>query len=352
MTITRRALARGAAGLALSAPFIARARAPDTTLTLASFSGVFQENYHAAVVEPFMAAHPGIRVSYAGMRNSAEMLGTLRAQRNAPQLDVVLLDMTSARVASGESLFEPIARESLPVLDELDPRAFLPGVAGPAVTADHLVLIYAPDRVSPAPTSWRELWKPEHRRKVAFAGVPDLGGVALVLIANRLAGTDDYLGGVDRGIALLGDLAPNVLSFDPKPDAYAFIVNGTSALGYGWNGRAQLYARQSPGRIAATVPAEGSVMLLNTINLVRDAPQREAARLFIAYALGAAAQSAVADRMFYAPMNRRAVVGPDAQSRIVRPDQTASWLPVNWLDIAPLRDRINDSWRRNVVTRG
>ncbi|MGR0187019.1 extracellular solute-binding protein [Azospirillum aestuarii] len=352
MTITRRAVTRGLAGLALAAPFVRSAVAQERTVTLASFSGVFQENYRAAVVEPFKAAHPGIAVEYVGLRNSAETLGTLRAQRNAPQTDVVLLDMISAKAATAEGLFEPIPRDSLPSLADLDPGAFLPGVAGPAASADHLVLLYAPDRVNPAPSSWRDLWREENRRRVAFAGVPDLAGVALVLIANRLAGQDDYRQGVDKGIALVGDLAPNVLSFDPKPDAYAFIVNGTAALGLGWNGRAQLYARQSPGRIASLVPAEGSVTIKHSINLVQGAPQREAARLFIDYALGAQAQGAVADRLFLSPMNRRAAVAEATRDRIVRPEQTADWLPVDWLEMGPLRERIHEAWRRGVIARG
>ncbi|CCD02078.1 exported protein of unknown function (plasmid) [Azospirillum baldaniorum] len=85
MTITRRAVTRGLAGLALAAPFVRSATAQERTVTLASFSGVFQENYRAAVVEPFKAAHPGIAVEYVGLRNSAETLGTLArpAQRAA-----------------------------------------------------------------------------------------------------------------------------------------------------------------------------------------------------------------------------------------------------------------------------
>ncbi len=214
----------------------------------------------------------------------------------------------------------------------------------------------ADDLESLGPEGFAEHFRAVHRRThgydVAFAGVPDLAGRALVLIANRLAGQDDYRQGVDKGIALVGDLTPNVLSFDPMPDAYAFIVNGTAALELGWNGRAQLYARQSPGRIASLVPAEGSATIKHSINLVQGAPQREAARLFIDYALGAQAQGAVADRLFLSPMNHRAAVAEATRDRIVRPEQTADWLPVDWLEMRPLRERIHEAWRRGVIARG
>ncbi|WP_426958664.1 extracellular solute-binding protein [Muricoccus radiodurans] len=349
MPISRRQL--GLAGGLLAAPFVRPAIAQDRTFTLAAYSGVFEENYRAAVVEPFLRSHPGIRINYFGMPNSAQMLGTLRAQKAAPQIDAVLFDLTFAKAATDEGLFEPIPRDSMPVLAELDQeRAFPAGVPSPAVTFDHLALTFSPERVQPRPDSWRVLWDPRYRGKVAFAGVPDLGGISIVLLANMMEGERDYMRSIDRGIASVAQMAPNVLNFDPKPDSYAFIVNGTSSLGYGWNARAQLYAKANPGQIEGIVPKEGSVAILNTINLVKGAAQSDAAKAFIAYALGAEAQGAFAERMYYGPVNTKVTLSPEAASRIASQEQRAAWLPVNWLEVARIRDRINEQWRRRVLT--
>ncbi len=351
MQITRRWLGRGLAGSLAGATLARPALTQERTLTLAAYSGVFEENYKPAVIEPFLRAHPGIRINYFGMPNSAQMLGTLRAQKASPQIDVTLFDLTFAKAATDEGLFEPIPRDSMPVLAELDQeRAFPPGVPSPAVTFDHLALIFSPQRVTPRPDSWRVLWDPRYRGKIAFAGVPDLGGISIVLLANMMEGERDYMRSVDKGIASVAQMAPNVLNFEPRPDSYTFIVNGTTSLGYGWNARAQLYARANPGVIEGIVPKEGSVAIMNTINLVRGAAQQEAAKIFISYALGAEAQSAFAERMFYGPVNTKVQLSPEATSRIATQEQRASWLPVNWLEVARIRDRINEQWRRRVLT--
>jgi putative spermidine/putrescine transport system substrate-binding protein len=351
MLTTRRRIGQGLAGGLLSVPFIRRASAQERTITVAAYSGVFEENYKAAVIEPFLRSHPGIKINYFGMPNSAQMLGTLRAQKAAPQIDVMLFDLTFAKAAADEGLFEAIPRDSLPVLAELDQqRAFQPGVPGPAVTFDHLALTFSPERVTPRPDSWRVLWDPRYRGKIAFAGVPDLGGISIVLLANMMEGERDYMRSFDKGIASVAQMAPNVLNFDPKPDSYSFIVNGTSSLGYGWNARAQLYAKANPGLIEGIVPKEGSVAIMNMINLVKGSGQQDAAKVFLAYALGAEAQSAFAERMFYGPVNTKVTLSAEAAPRIASLEQRASWLPVDWLEVARLRDRINEQWRRRVLT--
>ncbi|MBE9606346.1 ABC transporter substrate-binding protein [Acetobacteraceae bacterium H6797] len=352
MSLTRRQFGLGLATAAAVSPLARPALAQQRTITVCAYSGLFEQNYVPAVIEPFMKAHPGIKVNYYGTPGSAQMLGMLRAQKNAPQLDVTLFDLTFAKAATDEGLFEIIPRDSMPVLSELSDRAFQPGVAGPAVTFDHLVMIYSPERVNPAPTSWREFWNPALKGKVTITGVPDLGGVSMVLLANMMEGERDYMRSVTKGINAMADMAPNVLTFDPKPDAYTFILNGTSSLGHGWNARAQLYAKQNPGKIASVVPKEGSVAIMNTINVVKGSANQEASREFIAYALSAEAQAAFSNRMFYGPVNTKAVLSDEAKPLLATPEQMNSWLPVNWLDVAKIRDNIGVQWRRRVITAG
>lgn len=70
------------------------------------YSGVFEDNYTAAVVAPFAAA--GTSVQYVGGDSSAAMLGQLRTQKTDPQLDVVIMDTTTAALACSEGLVEPL----------------------------------------------------------------------------------------------------------------------------------------------------------------------------------------------------------------------------------------------------
>jgi putative spermidine/putrescine transport system substrate-binding protein len=81
--LTRRAVVQ--TGLAaLAAPRIARDQMPHESITLMAYGGIFRDNYIRAVVEPFRQAFPSVTVSYAQGGNSAQMVGSLRAQKADP----------------------------------------------------------------------------------------------------------------------------------------------------------------------------------------------------------------------------------------------------------------------------
>ena len=334
----------------LAMPFIRTAHAAPRTVTFAAYAGIFQENYEPVVVDAFRRAYPDINVFYYPITNSAQTLGMLRAQRALPQIDVAMMDVTVAKTATDEGLLEPIPRDSLPVLAELTPKAFIDGVAGPAVLYDNLVLLYGPNQVKTEPTSWKVLWDGAFTREIAITAAPDIIGLAFTLVANRVFGGGDYRQSLDAGITAISEMAPRVLTWDPKPDAYTFIIEGSAALGVGWNARGQTYALQSNGRLVAAIPDEGSLFQVNTINLVKGSQQSDEALKFLAYTLSAEAQKAFTERMFYGPVNTHAEIDPKALARTAStPARLAKMMEVDWLVVAKMREAVTDQWRRRIL---
>ncbi len=349
MILTRRRILAASAAAPLAMPYVARAQ--QAGITVAAYAGIFQDNYEPAVVEPFRRANPGIKVTYFSMGNSAQALGQLRAQKANPQVDCVMMDVSVAKAASDEGLFEPVDARSVPSLADLSPRAFTPGVHAPAVTFDNLVLLYSPERVKPAPTSWRVFWEPKYKDQIAINGVPDIVGLGFLMMANKTFGGEDYRQ-LDKGFEAVGNMASNVLSWDPKPDAYSFITNGTASLGVGWNARGQIYSDQSGGKLAAVLPQEGALFQINVLGLVKGSKQPDAARAFMNHALGAEAQAAFTERMFYAPTNTKAKVSEAALAKTAAsPERMAMMLPVDWLEVAKFREGVTEQWRRRILTR-
>ena len=145
---------------ALAAPSIARAQAPRGSITLMGYSGIFQDNYTRAVVEPFQRAFPDVKVNYAPGGTSAQMLGKLRAQKADPQVDVAIMDVTTSTIGNAEGLFAKFTPGEAPSLNELYPEArAVGGEFGPAVTYDHLVIVYDTQNVKPPPAKLADLWR-------------------------------------------------------------------------------------------------------------------------------------------------------------------------------------------------
>jgi len=352
MAVRRRvliaSLAAAAAVFAVSVPARAQDASVSGTVTLAAYSGIFQDNYMKAVVEPFMKKFPNVKVTYYPFPNSAQMLGALRAQKGSPQIDVALLDVSIAKVGTDEDLFAPLDPAAVPSIANLYDLAAAPGVLGRAVTFDHLTLIYNTKAIAVPPTSWNALWDRALSGKVAIMGVPDIQGIALTIMANKIAGGGDPSAGVEKGIARMVELAPLVQTWDPKPDVYTPIINGTADIGIGWNARSQFYHDESKGVLGAVLPQEGSVFQVNMLNLVKGSPNQKAALAFINYALGPEAQKSFTETMFYAPTNRKAEISKAALDRTAA-GHMSSMVPVDWIAMAKARDRLTEQWRRQVL---
>jgi putative spermidine/putrescine transport system substrate-binding protein len=278
------------------------------------------------------------------------MLGQLRTQKTDPQLDVVIMDTTTAAIACAEGLVEPLTPAMLPVLDQIDAQARgAGGKCGPGVTFDHLVVVYDSKAVSPAPTSVKAMWDPRWKGRVGMDAPPNILGLGLTAILAHAA-TGDWTK-ADPAFEELRALAPSVQTFQPQPDPYALILNGTLTFAIGWNARGQLYHDRSQGRLGVMLPSEGTIFQINTINLVRGAPHRDEALKVIAYALSAPAQKAFTERMFYAPTNTTAQIDPAAAERTAAaPDNKARVIPIDWTEMLKLRDSWNQRWRREVIS--
>jgi putative spermidine/putrescine transport system substrate-binding protein len=343
MTIWQGAVLGIAALAAVAAPASAQ-----NSMTLMSYAGIFRENYTDTVVKPFAAK--GAEVQFFEGGSSSQMLGTLRAQKADPQVDVVIMDVTTAALACAEGLVEPVRPAELPVLAQLAPMArSAGGPCGPAVTFDHLVMVYDTQKVQPAPASLMAMANPSQRGAVGLAAPPNIQGLAVTaMLANAKSG--DWKN-IAAALPALKSIAANVQTFDPKPDGYSMILNDQLRFATGWNARAQLYRDQSKNRIGVVLPDEGTVFQINTINIVANAKNRGKAVEFVNHALSAAAQKAFTERMFYGPVNTEAGVTPEALGRTaLAPEYRSKVIDVDWGEMQKLRDGWNQRWRREVIS--
>ena len=342
----RRVLASAAAISA--AAVISRPARADTVVNFAGAGGLFQDLYTKAVVDPFMRANPGIRIEYNAPGNSAATLGALRAQKSSPQFDVAIMDITIAKAGSDEGLFDPIDEAVSPHVKDLFPQARMPGANLAGVTFDSVVLVYDKTVMKQAPTSWRALWDPAVDHKVALHGAPDILGMALTVLLEKMDGGTDWNHNLERGIQAMMTLAPHVLTWDPKPDLWGMVMAQQAAMGVGYNARSQVFSEQPNSVLAASIPSEGTMFQINAATLVKNGPQPAAARKFVDYILSPTAQKSFAEAMFYGPTNAKADLSKAVMARI-RPSDMSKVIDVDWLELAKIRDKVTQDWRRRVI---
>ena len=331
MSKLRILLAVSGATLAIASPAFAE------TVTLAAYSGIFQDHYTKAVIEPFMKANPNIKVEFYGMPNSAQMLGTLRAQKASPQIDVVIMDVSVSKAGTDEGLFDKVDESVSKNVADLYPAARVEGVGGVAVTFDNLVLLYNKDQVKTPPTSWNALWDKQYAGKVTIPAVPDIQGTTLTIITNKMAGGDDYKKSVEAGIKKLGetcsqcsDLGSETRRLHPDRKRAGGARDWLERPRAGLLGNLRWKARRRAAAGGQRLPDQ------------HDQPGEEraanaAAKTFIDYALKPETQAAFTEEMFYAPTNTKAKILKAALNRTAA-GAMDKMIAIDWISVAGIRD--------------
>jgi putative spermidine/putrescine transport system substrate-binding protein len=350
MRATRRRLLTAATGLAM--PYIRAVAAARSNLSFAAYDGLFQELYEPGIVQAFGRLHRDIGVLYYPVPSTAQTLALLRQQRASPEIDVVLLDLAAVRMATEEGLLEPILPAAMPVLRELAPGSVFPGVAGPALFSEPLVMLFDAAHARPE-ANWKALWSATEKRCIAIAAPPNAAGVAFAVVAARLFGGGNEARALRDGITAIGELARLVATWDPSPDVYRYLGEGNAKLGVGWNMAAQIWSDRLGGRLGVVFPAEGTVSRVTTVNLVKGSRQPEAARQFISWLLGAEAQRTMVETMFLGPVNAHTKYMEGALQRTANtPERAAHAMPVDWVTIAAMRESIERRWHEVVSGAG
>ena len=205
------------------------------------------------------------------MPNSAQMLGTLRAQKAAPQIDVVIMDVSVSKAGDRREAVRQDRREASRRTSPISiPTARIADVGGVAVTFDNLVLLYNKDTVKDGADSpgTRCADKQVCGQGRDPAACPIFRALSLDRSSStRWRGGTDYLKKRRQGHqAARRDSRPTSRPGIRSRTSITPIINGQAAIGIGWNARAQVYADTSGGKLGAVLPQEGSVFQINTIN--------------------------------------------------------------------------------------
>jgi putative spermidine/putrescine transport system substrate-binding protein len=319
-----------------------------TKLVFLGYTAPVKENFVKAVIEPFMAANPDIEVEYQEGENSSKMLATVRTQKDDPQVDIVMMDSAIADIGNKEGLFQALDPAKVPNLADLYPQAKTHDNFGPAVTFDNLVIVYHKDKVTTPMTSWKDLWRPELKGHVWLPNPPDIQALSLIVLTARMHGGNET--NVDPAFAELKKLAPSVAQWGPAATAVQQgLTQGELWAGVFWNARAQLF-QKSGAPVIVSLPKEGSVFQINTLNLVKGSKKAEAAQKFINYAISPEAQAAFSSAMYYAPVNAKTQLRSEVLERTASgTDQRAKLLVLDMDYIVTVRDGWGERWKKELI---
>lgn len=320
--MTSRSVKQIALSLLLGAALVAPAAAKDK-LVINSFGGAYEQIHRKLVIEPFAKKYDvDVQVVTA---YSADALAQLRAQKAAPQFDVIHISGGQEVVAAREGLIAPIKLEELTNGKDMYPFA-VEGLArgeGPVYSVAALGLLYNKTKAPKVPSKWADIFDPAFKDHVVLTDVSNSYGLLGLLMINKAKGGD--LNNIQPGLDAVKSILPTSVIVATSPELQQnFAQNDAWLAPY-----AQDYAytlRKAGLPIEFVQGAEGTPAVYITANLVANRPNMELAKKFIDFSLSPEVQEGWAKELRYSPTNKATKLDEALAKEVVYGEKAVSGL--------------------------
>ncbi|MBZ8133746.1 ABC transporter substrate-binding protein [Afifella sp. IM 167] len=285
------------------------------TITINSFGGAYETAHRKCVIDPFekeTGASVQIVTAY-----SADAFAQLRAQKDAPQFDVIHFSGGQEIVGAKEGLLSPLDPAKVPNLADLYDFA-KKNVAegeGPAYSIAAIGLLYNSEKAPKAPTSWKDLMDEAYADHIVLTDISNGYGMLGFLMLNQAEGgsLEDIEPGLEAVKTLLGRGAV-VVSTSPEIQQ-EFAQNDAWIAAYASD---YAYTLEKAGLPAKFVQGEeGTPASFITANLVAGRPNQDLAMKFIDMTISKEAEACFANELRYSPTNSKVELSDEVAANMV-----------------------------------
>ena len=309
--MTRTVFVKGVVALAilicLGTGGLGKARAAET-INLMINGGDWEKLARKLVVAPFEKKY-GATVSITPA-SSSQMLTRVRAEKQNPSQDCVVIDLGPAQVGFAEGLFEKINPSNIPNLKDLDEMAIDKKGYGPIVSSHSTGLAYnAKMMTKPVPKSWMDLWNPVYKDTLLLSNITLTSGQLFLLQIVMLNGGSYE--NIDPGIEMIKKLKPNIRRFTANSAELRTALQGEDIIGVCSPNIAIEAASKSGMPVKPIFPAEGNVLSPATCQIVKGTKKKDLVEKFINEYLSPESQLGWAVEYHVAVFNKKVKLPPE-----------------------------------------
>ena len=320
-------------GLALAFVLGAPAQAADKTLTVYTYESFISEWGPGPKVKEAFEKTCDCTVNFVGVADGVALLSRLKLEGAASKADIVLgLDTNLVQEAKDTGLFTPhgIDTSAVNVPGGFTDDVFVPYDYG------HFAVIYDTQTIKTPPASLKELVEGDASQKIVIqdprTSTPGLG---LLLWVKSVYG--------DKAPEAWAKLKNRVLTVTPGwSESYGMFTKGEApmVLSYTTSPAYHMIAEKTDRYQAASF-AEGHYIQIEVAGLLKNAPDAQLAKDFLAFMLTPGFQDAIPENNWMMPVAKTSAPLPDAFNKLVQPQKTFLMSPE---EVAKNRKAWIDEW--------
>lgn len=269
------------------------------------------------ITKPFEDATGAKVLVESGWTSAA--VAKLRAQKNDPQLDVVMFDDIGVVTAGREGLLEPLDLQKIPNAASVPGRFVFDG-KGIGFYIYVNALAYNKAILKDPPKSWRVLWDPRFGKKVILPSIDSTSINKVLIMAALLNGGSQT--NIDPGFAAMERLKPNIHSLEKNTAVIAENLRSGEAVIAAWQTAIMKPYIEQGFPVAVTIQLEEGIFgTPGCVSIVKGhRAKRAVIEAFINRALSPEAQQGIARDFWHSPTNRQVTVPPELRQVVLPVD--------------------------------
>jgi putative spermidine/putrescine transport system substrate-binding protein len=263
-----------------------------------------------------------------------------------PPYGVVMINENIAAQVRAEGFFEPIPADKVPNLANVYPNLKNANNDGVRGIVSAIGLGYRTDLVKTPPKSWKDLWtNPEFKGKIGLYQIGNTAAeLSLLMAAKIFGGSEDAL---DVGFAKTKELMP-FQQVDFSSTLATLLTRGDVTVAV--IDFPEIVALKKKGvKVDMVIPQEGVVAFEQSFNVLKNAPNKDAAYKYINFILEPEVQQMMAQEFFTSPSNTQVKLPADLAADVpVSGDKMATLNQFDWIKMAGKRADLVDRWNREM----
>lgn len=201
-------------------------------------------------------------------------------------------------------------------------------IGGYGVAINPVTIIYDKRKAKRPVTSWKDLWNPEWKGRIAWPAFPAAQGAAALLMSAKIWGGNEK--NMDVAFQKVKELKPFAAISSSQDELYQMFDTGICDIAVEFGSLSRKYAETRNSNLVIANPVEGQVAALNVACITAGAPNQKLAEEWINLHLSAPCMLGYARETYYSPTVDNVTVPDDLKPKLVAAKDAGKLVDFDW----------------------
>ncbi len=177
-------------------------------------------------------------------------------------------------------------------------------------------------------TSWKDLWNPEWKGRIAWPSYPGAQGTAGLLMAAKMFGGSET--NIDPAFREIAKLKPFAAIQGSQDQLYGMFDQGVADISIEFGSFTRKYAETRNPNIEVANPVEGQAIAANVACITVGTKNQKLAEEWVNLHLSAPCMLAYANEIYYSPTVKNLTIPAELQPKLVLGADVGKLVDFDW----------------------